>query len=283
MLSAPTRYSDGNRSVSVRQNMKLAIRRFGGREDNSAGQTNIQCARAVERIRRTARPPAYSTIRAAGQGQGCGVCVQSLDTNIARRARARVPPRRDDGSGRAVAVPLGAGAGCCWAGRRSEPNAALRLGRYDAMRCAAVVSARPRPRAADRRANGRPPPITHVRASVAVAVAILSSRLTLNARARRRGAIRANPRLIDRAWPAGRRVCSRPGVCSALHSIVPTCSRCRAVHRVAPVCCVVACLFHVRGVLRTRDNRTTMDYWISRADMPARRPLSDGDEKKMLN
>lgn len=73
MLSAPTRYSDGNRSVSVRQNMKLAIRRFGGREDNSAGQTNIQCARAVERIRRTARPPAYSTIRAAGQGQGAGV------------------------------------------------------------------------------------------------------------------------------------------------------------------------------------------------------------------
>jgi hypothetical protein len=104
MLSAPTRYSDGNRSVSVRQNMKLAIRRFGGREHNSAGQTNIQCARAVERIRRTARPPAYSTIRAAGQGQGqgCGVCVQSLDTNIVRRARARVPPRRDDGSGRAV-------------------------------------------------------------------------------------------------------------------------------------------------------------------------------------
>jgi hypothetical protein len=99
MLSAPTRYSDGNRSVSVRQNMKLAIRRFGGREHNSsAGQTNIQCGRTVERIRRTAR---LHTPRFArrGRGQGCGVCVQSLDTNIVRRARARVPPRRDDGSG----------------------------------------------------------------------------------------------------------------------------------------------------------------------------------------
>lgn len=224
MLSAPTRYSDGNRSVSVRQNMKLAIRRFGGREDNSAGQTNIQCARAVERIRRTARPPAYSTIRAAGQGQGCGVCVQSLDTNIARRARARVPPRRDDGSGRAVEpspcqlLPLGATA----VGRAVAPSQTPRCGSEDTMRCDAMRRGRlctARPRAADRRANGRPPPITHVRASVAVAVAILSSRLTLNARARRRGAIRANPRLIDRAWRAAGLFATWRLQCIALHCI----------------------------------------------------------------
>lgn len=164
---------------------------------------------------------------------------------------------------------------------RAKRRAAARKIRCDAMRCAAVVSARPGParQTGERTAGLHPSPMCRPWPWLFYPRVAAN----LNARARRRGAIRANPRLIDRAWPAGRRVCSRPGVCSALHSIVPTCSRCRAVHRVAPVCCVVACLFHVRGVLRTRDNRTTMDYWISRADMPARRPLSDGDEKKMLN
>lgn len=183
MLSAPTRYSDGNRSVSVRQNMKLAIRRFGGREDNSAGQTNIQCARAVERIRRTARPPAYSTIRAAGQGQGqgqgCGVCVQSLDTNIARRARARVPPRRDDGSGRAVEPSP-----CRWAlalgavGRAVAPSQTPRCGSEDTMRCDAPRSSLHGPAPRGRQASERPASTHHPCAARGRGYFILASRRT---------------------------------------------------------------------------------------------------------
>jgi hypothetical protein len=115
-------------------------------------------------------------------------------------------------------VPLGAGAGCCWAGRRSEPNAALRLGRYDAMRCDAPRSSLHGPAPRGRQASERPASTHHPCASErgrGRGYFILAA--NLNARARRRGAIRANPRLIDRAWPAGLLATWRLQ-CIALHS-----------------------------------------------------------------
>lgn len=206
-------------SVPVRQNMKLAIRRFGGREHNSAGQTNIQCARAVERIRRTAR---LHTPRFARRGRGRGVaCAYKASIRISRGGHGHVC-RRGATTGAGERLSRRRASYCRWVllllggpSLRAKRRAAARKIRCDAMRCAAVVSARPGParQTGERTAGLHPSPMCG--AARGRGYFILAA--NLNARARRRGAIRANPRLIDRAWPAGLLATWRLQ-CIALHS-----------------------------------------------------------------
>jgi hypothetical protein len=181
----------------------------------------------------TARPPADSTIRAAGDVR---TYVQSVDTNNARRARAAAATA----AGGAVEPSP-----CRWMllGRRSEPNAAR--GWEDTMRycdapmprCAAVVSSRHG--TAPRGQTGERPPPVHPCAAAAPpceqawpqAAAILISGRAAPGQDTGKSA-------PDRSRPAG-----RFAVAACAFTARPAHPTYVAVHRVAPV----RRLFHVRG------------------------------------